>query len=178
METQKTGFVYHPDYLNHDTGPNHPERPDRLRASLSALQESDIWKELHAIEPTPASTAQLRYVHKPTYPEHIKQHCEAEISAHLRYNCCEGFLRYSTAFNRWRTKCCKRSRNGNRPKRLRDGASPGTPRHTKSEHGVLSVQQHRHRCSLSPAGTRRRENRNCGLGCPSRQRHTRYFLRR
>ena len=79
METQKTGFVYHPDYLNHDTGPNHPERPDRLRASLSALQESDIWEELHPIESTAASTAQLLYAHESNYPEHIKQHCEAEI---------------------------------------------------------------------------------------------------
>ncbi len=77
--TQKTGFAYHPDYLNHDTGPNHPERPDRLRASLSALQESSVWKQLHPIEPTPASTMQLLYVHEPNYPEHIKQHCEAEI---------------------------------------------------------------------------------------------------
>ncbi len=79
MEQQKTGFVYHPDYLNHDTGPNHPERPDRLRASLSVLQESDIWEQLHSIEPTPASTAQLLYAHEPAYPEHIKQYCDAEI---------------------------------------------------------------------------------------------------
>ena len=48
--TQKTGFAYHPDYLNHDTGPNHPERPDRLRASLAALQESEVWEQLHPIE--------------------------------------------------------------------------------------------------------------------------------
>ncbi len=79
MERQKTGFVHHPDYLNHDTGPNHPERPDRLRASLSALQESDIWEQLHPIEPTPANTTQLLYAHEPTYPEHVKQHCEAEV---------------------------------------------------------------------------------------------------
>ena len=79
MERQKTGFAYHPDYLNHDTGPNHPERPDRLRASLSALQESDVWEQLHPIKPTPASTAQLLYAHEPTYPEHINQHCKAEI---------------------------------------------------------------------------------------------------
>ena len=79
MERQKTGFVHHPDYLNHDTGPNHPERPDRLRASLSALQESDIWEQLHPIEPTPANTAQLLYAHEPTYPEHVKQYCEAEV---------------------------------------------------------------------------------------------------
>ena len=76
---QKTGFVYHPNYLNHDTGPNHPERPDRLRASLAALQQNDIWNQLHPIEPTPANIAQLCYVHETAYPEHIQQHCEAEI---------------------------------------------------------------------------------------------------
>lgn len=76
---QKTGFVYHPDYLNHDTGPNHPERPDRLRASLAALQQSDIWKQLHSIEATPASTAQICYAHEPAYPEYIREHCDAEM---------------------------------------------------------------------------------------------------
>ena len=77
--TQKTGFVYHPDYLNHDTGPNHPERPDRLRASLSALQESNVWEQLHPIEPTSASIAQICYAHESPYPEHVRQHCDAEI---------------------------------------------------------------------------------------------------
>ena len=76
--TQKTGFVYHTDYLNHDTGPNHPERPDRLRASLAALQQSEVWEQLHPIEPTPATSTQLCYAHEPTYPEHIRQHCEQE----------------------------------------------------------------------------------------------------
>ncbi|MYC78092.1 histone deacetylase [Candidatus Poribacteria bacterium] len=76
--TEKTGFAYHPDYLNHDTGPNHPERPDRLRVSLSALQGSDVWEQLHSIEPTPASVTQLCYAHEPTYPEHIRYYCEHE----------------------------------------------------------------------------------------------------
>ena len=44
---QKTAFVYHPDYLNHDTGHGHPERPNRLRASLAALKESEVWGQLH-----------------------------------------------------------------------------------------------------------------------------------
>ncbi len=77
--TQKTGFAYHPNYLNHDTGPGHPERPDRLRASLAALQQSDVWDQLHHIEPTPASVAQIAYTHNPAYSEHIRQHCEKEI---------------------------------------------------------------------------------------------------
>ena len=77
--TQKTGFAYHPDYLNHDTGPGHPERPDRLRASLAALQQSSVWEQLHRIEPTPASVAQIAYAHNPAYSEHIRLHCEREI---------------------------------------------------------------------------------------------------
>ncbi len=76
---EKTGFAYHPDYLNHDTGPGHPERPDRLRASLAALQQSDVWDQLHRIEPTPASVDQIAYAHNPAYSEHIRLHCEREI---------------------------------------------------------------------------------------------------
>ena len=77
--TRKTGFAYHPDYLNHDTGPGHPERPDRLIASLTALQQSDVWEQLHRIEPTPASVEQIAYAHNSAYSEHIRLHCEREI---------------------------------------------------------------------------------------------------
>lgn len=76
---QQTAFVYHPDYLNHDTGYGHPERPDRLRASLAALQQSDVWDQLHQIEPQPATIEQIAYVHKPGYSGHIRQACESEI---------------------------------------------------------------------------------------------------
>ena len=84
---QKTAFVYHPDYLNHDTGHGHPERPDRLRASLAALKESEVWGQLHRIDPTPANTEQIAYAHKPGYSEHIRQSCEFRNSAHLRHTC-------------------------------------------------------------------------------------------
>ncbi len=76
---QKTAFVYHPEYLNHDTGYGHPERPDRLRASLAALQQSDVWDQLHHIEPQPATTEQIAYAHNSGYSEHIRQSCESEI---------------------------------------------------------------------------------------------------
>lgn len=79
MQTQKTAFIYHPEYLNHDTGPNHPERPSRLRTCLAALQKSDVWTQLHRIEPTHASIEQLRYAHAPNYSEHIRRHCEQEM---------------------------------------------------------------------------------------------------
>ncbi|RKU36200.1 histone deacetylase, partial [Candidatus Poribacteria bacterium] len=75
----KTAFIYHPQYLNHDTGPHHPERPNRLRACLAALQKSKVWEQLHRIEPTHASIEQLGYAHAPNYSEHIRRHCEQEI---------------------------------------------------------------------------------------------------
>ena len=93
--TQKTGFVYHPDYLNHNTGPGHPERPDRLRVSLAALQQSDVWDQLHHIEPTPASVEQIAYAHNPAYSEHIRQHCEKEIP--LTYDTTVGFESFDIA---------------------------------------------------------------------------------
>lgn len=76
---QKTALIYHPDYLKHDTGPEHPERPDRLRASLAALQQSNVWEQLIHLDPTPASVEQVAYAHNQGYSEHIRQFCEAEV---------------------------------------------------------------------------------------------------
>jgi acetoin utilization deacetylase AcuC-like enzyme len=36
------GFVSSPRYVEHDTGPNHPERPDRIRAIHRAVREAGI----------------------------------------------------------------------------------------------------------------------------------------
>lgn len=76
----KTGLAYHPDYINHDTGPGHPERPDRIRAGIQAIQESDYWEELHHIEPTHATVEQLRYAHASDYIDHVRRCCEQEIN--------------------------------------------------------------------------------------------------
>src|SRR5437870_12463485 len=47
-----TGFVYHPDYLNHDMGTHHSESPARLRASLARLEASGSMSQLVRLEPT------------------------------------------------------------------------------------------------------------------------------
>lgn len=93
--SQNTAFVYHPDYLNHDTGYGHPERPDRLRASLAALQNSNVWDQLHHIDPQPATVEQIAYAHNPGYSEHIRQACESEIP--LTYDTPVGFESYDIA---------------------------------------------------------------------------------
>jgi len=48
----KTGLITHPIYLKHDTGPSHPERPERIKAILKELTKDGIAKELVDIEPT------------------------------------------------------------------------------------------------------------------------------
>lgn len=73
---KKTGLVYHPDYLKHKTGLMHPERPERLKACLKALNDSQFADELHIIDPTPATIDQIAYVHDRDYIEFVKASCE------------------------------------------------------------------------------------------------------
>lgn len=44
-----TLLISHPSFLNHDTGPGHPERPDRMRAIDRALAH-EAFKELKRVE--------------------------------------------------------------------------------------------------------------------------------
>ncbi len=76
---KKTGFVYHTDYLNHDTGMQNPERPERLQASIKALQASDFWEDLYQIEATPATIEQTCYAHVREHIDQIKWYCENNL---------------------------------------------------------------------------------------------------
>ena len=81
MQTRgKTGLAYHPDYVNHDTGAGHPERPDRVRRGIRAIQASDCWEKLHHIEPTHAGADQIHYAHAGDYIDHVRRCCEQEIN--------------------------------------------------------------------------------------------------
>jgi acetoin utilization deacetylase AcuC-like enzyme len=71
----RTGFIYHPDYLKHDTGHQHPERPERLTAIVSRLKESGFWEKLIHLDPSPASLEQIEYVHEKDYVEAVKRFC-------------------------------------------------------------------------------------------------------
>lgn len=65
-----TLLVSHPSFLEHDTGPHHPERPDRLRAVLAALEHS-AFGELARVEAPNASIEQLTLVHPQDYVDAI-----------------------------------------------------------------------------------------------------------
>ena len=70
----KTGFVYHPDYLNHDMGYGHPEGPARLQAILSRLESRNVLSRLTPIEPVPASDQWILEIHAPSYLQMLKAH--------------------------------------------------------------------------------------------------------
>ena len=65
--TRPTGFVYHPDFLLHDPGPDHPERPARLQAIMAHLKSRGLLDTLLLLDPEPASEEWITRVHTPTY---------------------------------------------------------------------------------------------------------------
>jgi acetoin utilization deacetylase AcuC-like enzyme len=63
----RTGFVYHPDYLEHDMGHGHPEAPQRLKAILVRLEETGLMPSLVRINPKPATDDWITQVHTNAY---------------------------------------------------------------------------------------------------------------
>ena len=62
-----TALVYHPDYLLHNPGADHPESPERLRAVMDHLKRQGLLDALLQLQPEPASESWLTRVHTPTY---------------------------------------------------------------------------------------------------------------
>ena len=65
-----TALITHPACLEHDTGPFHPESPDRLRAVLAALETEEFTALLRELAPE-ATIEQLTRVHPANYVEAI-----------------------------------------------------------------------------------------------------------
>ena len=65
-----TALVSHSACLDHDTGPGHPERPDRLRAILQILEQDEL-QGLHRASAPAATVEQLCLVHPEDYVRSI-----------------------------------------------------------------------------------------------------------
>jgi acetoin utilization deacetylase AcuC-like enzyme len=66
-----------PELDQHDTGPEHPEQPARLRAALSGIDAAGIRDAVIRTEPRRASEEELALVHPRPYLEALRVFCEA-----------------------------------------------------------------------------------------------------
>jgi len=65
----------HEIYLEHDTGPGHPERASRLEAVLEGIRAAGAQDALVTVTPRPATREELERVHRPVYLDAIEAFC-------------------------------------------------------------------------------------------------------
>ncbi len=78
-----TLLIYSDDFLNHDTGPRHPERPDRLRAITQGLKSAGLWDKFTHIPFREADIAIPGLIHDPDYLTAAQLACEQGRVSHL-----------------------------------------------------------------------------------------------
>jgi acetoin utilization deacetylase AcuC-like enzyme len=64
-----TALVHSPEYLNHDTGRGHPERPERYSAVMNALSREKLLDRLLQLAPRKATDAEILACHTAAYLE-------------------------------------------------------------------------------------------------------------
>jgi Deacetylases, including yeast histone deacetylase and acetoin utilization protein len=67
----KTGIVKDYRYLRHETGPYHPESPERLEALYKMLEGPDMKGKFTEIEPRHATHDEIGMIHQPSYIEMV-----------------------------------------------------------------------------------------------------------
>ncbi len=65
-------FATHPAYLEHITGPGHPERPSRLQAVIEGVRGGAGGDALVALDPQPAARQDLERVHPTWYLDRLE----------------------------------------------------------------------------------------------------------
>jgi acetoin utilization deacetylase AcuC-like enzyme len=71
--------VYSEEFLRHNPGPYHPEKPQRLEVIVEALRKSGVWQNLTLLQPRIADEEEVLLVHKRSYLELLKQLCESRV---------------------------------------------------------------------------------------------------
>jgi len=73
---RSTGLVYDEQYLGHQPGEWHPERPARLEAIMQRLQDNGLQEELTPIHPYPAPVEWVERLHDPAYIKRFQAACQ------------------------------------------------------------------------------------------------------
>ena len=74
---KKTGFLHDERYLLHDTGPGHPESPERLKAIYQGITDADLLSKLTIIQARQADLKWVESVHAKNYIERFEAACSS-----------------------------------------------------------------------------------------------------
>lgn len=69
----RTALVYHPGFLEHDSGPGHPERPERLVAIMDRLDQEGLLGQCIRLTPAEASVEAIARVHASQHVDYIAE---------------------------------------------------------------------------------------------------------
>ncbi len=72
---KKTGYLYDIRYMLHDTGPYHPEAPERLQATHKGISEGGLLEKLFQIEAVSSDLKWIEAVHDPDYIRRFEEVC-------------------------------------------------------------------------------------------------------
>jgi acetoin utilization deacetylase AcuC-like enzyme len=72
LKAMTTASIYHPLYLEHRLR-GHPESPERLERVMEMLERHRMFERLVALEPTPATEAEIELVHSSAHRLHVQQ---------------------------------------------------------------------------------------------------------
>src|SRR5256886_9381570 len=68
-----TAIVHHPVFEKHDTGPHHPETPERYRVTIDALRaDHELWSNAIEIEADEARRSDIQACHTPQHFKHVE----------------------------------------------------------------------------------------------------------
>ena len=173
----QTGIVLDTRYQDHNPGPGHPERAERIGTLLSrfASYERDGLKRF---EPRRATHEEIALVHDTSLIGQVAASAGLEAAAFdADTRCVRAVVRDGPPRHRWAVDHSGRSHGARSGQRLRLGATARTSRRAQPGHGLLSVQQ---RCCWGAisAGTLWAEpDSGDGLGPAPWQRLPAQFLR-
>lgn len=69
-----TAIVHHSVFERHDTGPGHPEKPERYATVMNALRgDSELWAKVLEIEAGEAARGYVQACHSPQHFKHVEQ---------------------------------------------------------------------------------------------------------
>jgi len=71
----KVGLVLDPTFEQHDTGPGHVERPERVARIRAALEDSGLAERCVRVRPVEAGDDVLTLVHDPEYVARVEESC-------------------------------------------------------------------------------------------------------